>query len=283
MVISKSVEESLSAGVEKNLRDMIQRGGNILIAQNRVTADLQTQTATPITSNIFDILDDFGLIMAENLVLDKNCGQVTISQNRGFFRMNSQVEYPFFPLVQNFTDHVTVKGLEQLRTLFTSEIIADTLSSDYTVLPLFYTSDQSTTVEQFFNLNPVENPAFTTLNQSGKLIAALSMTTTDSLGTASQMILVSDSRFLADDGGGRIPENTIFVMNAIDYLMGDSDLVELRSREITTRPLKVIEDSARARWKWINILLPSALVIAFGIFRWKSESKRSRMLEEMYE
>jgi len=72
-------------------------------------------------------------------------------------------------------------------------------------------------------------------------------------------------------------------MNAVDFLMGDRELIALRSREITNRPLQEITDSAKKRWKWANIILPSLLIISFGIFRMKRQSKQSKMLEEMYD
>jgi ABC-type uncharacterized transport system involved in gliding motility auxiliary subunit len=96
------------------------------------------------------------------------------------------------------------------------------------------------------------------------------------------MILVSDSRFLSDDGGGSSPENHIFVMNAVDYLLGDRELIALRSREITNRPLSEIEDSAKAWWKWFNIVLPTVLVVSFGFFRLRRSKARARILEDIY-
>ena len=99
----------------------------------------------------------------------------------------------------------------------------------------------------------------------------------------SQLILISDSKFLADDGGGAAPENHIFVMNAADYLLGDKELIALRSREITNRPLEELEDEEKARWKWINILLPSILVVGFGFIRLKRENSRAKVLEEIYD
>jgi len=105
----------------------------------------------------------------------------------------------------------------------------------------------------------------------------------EDLGIQSQIILITDSKFMSDDGGGGASENHIFIMNAVDYLLGDRELIALRSREITSRPLEELEDSEKSRWKWINILLPSILVIGFGFIRFKHESGRSKMLEEIYD
>jgi ABC-type uncharacterized transport system involved in gliding motility auxiliary subunit len=136
-------------------------------------------------------------------------------------------------------------------------------------------------MEQFFNLSPIDNPAFTSLNEPGRVVGALTSIASNSTGGVSQIILISDSRFFED--GGASPENAVFLLNAVDYLMGDSDLVSLRSREITTRPLEEIEDGAKSRWKWINILLASVLVIIFGFARLKRDSARTKILEEIYE
>jgi len=288
VLVMSGVEDSLSANAEQNLRAYIARGGNLFMAQCRIKTDLQTQSAEPIQSNIFSILDDTGLHLKENLVLDYRCGQVSITQNRGFFRMNTPVNYHFFPLIREFGNHVTVDGLEQIRLLFSSEIeyvppMPGDTTAKSSIIPLFETSGRSTSMEQFFNLSPLENPAFSSLNEPGKVVAALSTLPSDSTGGVSQIILVGDSRFFEDNGGSMAQENTIFALNAVDYLMGDSDLLALRSREITTRPLKELEDGSKARWKWINILVPSILVIVLGTIRWKQNSSRTKMLEEIYE
>lgn len=294
VILVSGVEDSISTEEFENLELFIQRGGNIFIGQSRIKTDLQTQNAEGIQSNIFDLLNQYGLGIRENLVLDLQCGQISVLQNRGIFRMQTAVEYPFFPLIRNFADdQIVVKGLEQVRTLFPSELWAyeDTSSSVSTFgsigssfIPLLYSSERSGSMEQFFSLNPIQNPAFSTLNEEGKVVAALSNIVVSEEGMTSQILLVGDSRFLSDDAGGSIPENTIFVLNAVDYLMGDSELISIRSREITTRPLKDdIADTARKNWKWANRVLPAGLILALGLFRLRKDKNRAGRLEEMYE
>ena len=287
VILVNGVEDSLDTNVIQNLKDFVNRGGNLFIAQNRVKTDLKTQSATVMNSNIYSFLEEYNLYLAPNLVLDQVCAQVTVSQNRGFFRMNSAVTYPFFPMVREFGDHVTVEGLEQIRLIFPSEISfgSDSVNTEALSMttPLLYTSDQSTSVEEFFNLTPIDNPAFNSLNEPGKVIAALSTIELDHSDAISEILLVSDSQFFSDTGGGSIQENFIFILNAVDCLLGESDLIELRSREITTRPLEELEDSTKSRWKWINFLLPSLLVVILGLIQWKRNLNHTRILEEMYE
>ena len=281
LLVVSGVEDSLSAEAVGALKQYIKRGGNLFLAQSRVKGDLQAQMGHVIRSNMFEALQPFGVSVEGNLVLDQICGNITVSQQRGFLRFNSAVSYPYFPIIQSFPDHDVVKGLAQVQMLFSSEISYDPTSGH--VVPLLVTSQHSSSVAGVMNLNPVQNPLFDSLNEPGKVVGIFATAESDSIpGAVSQLVLVSDSEFLTDEGGGQIAENAIFTMNAVDVLIGDKDLVALRSREVRSRPLQVIDEATKATWKTLNILLPVLLVIGYGLVQWRVEAARSRRLEELY-
>ena len=144
--------------------------------------------------------------------------------------------------------------------------------------------------------DPQQNPFIRMLGQKGKILAA-----TSKLTNGGELMLVSDSRFLADDGGMSVQDNLVFLMNAVDYLAGDQDLISLRSREITSRPLDILqltdeevrkysqnereklENQTKKRWKYANMLLPSVLIIGFGFFRMRREKNQAEMLKQIYD
>lgn len=280
LLFVSGVTDSVSEDEYTNLESYVDRGGNLFLSQSRIDASLATQRGTVIRSNLLDILDKYGVSVEENLVLDEACNNITVTQQRGFFRMNSAVRYPFFPIIRSFGDNVMVQGLEQVHTIFPSEITWDETDSLSTVQPLFRTSDRSSTMAGFYNLSPIDNPAFKTFTQKSKVVGVYSTSPTET--ATSQLVYVADSSFLLDGAGGRMQENVIFTMNAADVLIGDRDLVALRSREITTRPLATLDDGSRATWKSINIVLPALLVIGYGLLQWRAERSRTRRLEELY-
>ena len=114
-------------------------------------------------------------------------------------------------------------------------------------------------------------------------------------------MLISDSRFLSDEGGMSIPDNIVFLMNTVDYLAGDKDLISLRSREISSRPLDILgltdqeeaslsqemkdkmKNKIKKRWKFINLALPSFLIIGFGIFRFRKDKNQAEVLKQIYD
>ena len=147
------------------------------------------------------------------------------------------MDYPFFPIIDRFNKKsVVVSDLENVRPLFPSEIKIDTVENEAVkeVVTLFSSSNNSGIMGPNLNLSPdpQQNPFIKMLGQKGKTLAATSI-----LNNGGELMLISDSKFLADDAGMSVDENMIFLMNVVDYLAGDQDLISLRSREVTSRPL----------------------------------------------
>lgn len=68
--------------------------------------------------------------------------------------------------------------------------------------------------------------------------------------TPAEIVIVADTDFLTDDfyldsSGAPAADNAAFALNAIDVLGGSSDLVSLRSRAPSQRPMKRLEDMER--------------------------------------
>ena len=288
LLLINGVSDSISIEEQNNLINYISRGGNVFIGQNRISVDIQTQQAVPIQSNIFDLLSSYGLNINENLVLDKMCGQVNVQQQVSIFRMAVPMDYPYLPIIKKFNrDDVIVNNLESMSLIFPSEIQSDSVYSNNLVefVPLLFTSNNSSTVSQFYNLNPdpKANPIFSQLNQSSKVLGARVLVADNQTGIESNIILVSDSKIFADQGGGSSPENRIFIMNAIDYLLGDSELIALRSREVTDRPLLSENDGVDAKtrltWKIVNMLLPTVLIVLLGVWVMRFNRRRAEKLK----
>ena len=75
-----------------------------------------------------------------------------------------------------------------------------------------------------------------------------------------------------------------FVLNTLDSIVGDASLIQLRSRGTEYKPLKTdITSQKKKLIKWTNILLPSLLLILYGLFSFKIYNNKKKMLERIYE
>ena len=293
--------DTLGETTINSLTEFLEAGKKILLTQSGVKADLQLQQANQINSNIFEFLKSYRLDLKRNLVLDGKCGKVTVQVQQGPFLIPYPMDYPFFPIIDKFNkNQIVVADLEQVRPLFPSEITIDSVLNENieSVQTLFKSSGNSGMMETNIMLSPdpKQNPFLNMLGQKGKIIAA-----TSKLKNGGELMLISDSGFLNDEGSMGLDENIVFIMNAVDYLVGDQDLISLRSREVTSRPLDILQmneneeqsysqdekdkmkDQIKKRWKYANMLLPTLLIIGFGLFRVKKEQNEAEMLKQIYD
>ncbi len=69
--------------------------------------------------------------------------------------------------------------------------------------------------------------------------------------------------------------NEQFLRNALDFLLDDSNLMELRNRNIEARLLdRQRIDEERSKWQWINLLIPILVIgLLGGFFFWFRKKK----------
>ena len=300
-LIVAGIEDSLEMSQLVNIDQYLMQDGNIILFQDRVTADIQQMSATPITSNLFRLLNTFGIVIKPNLLIDAQCGQVTVQQQRGIFRTQIPVSYPFFPIINNVNkDNILVKNLDYMQLIFASEIDTTNINEDIFFEPLLFTSMNSSKVTlpqldisylPYMNKDLTEmlidRPKVVAGIYSGKFVSNFMDHTKDENGVGStesgKILLVSDSDFVKDGAGAGVPGNRDFVLNAVDYMVSEGSLIEIRSRETQFTPLKEIKPGTKKFIRWLNILFPSVLLILFGVLHYRKELKRRKHIGELYE
>jgi ABC-2 type transport system permease protein len=82
-----------------------------------------------------------------------------------------------------------------------------------------------------------------------------------------RILVVGNAQFATDSFMGQFPANSLFVLNAVDWMTLGDQLISIRSRGATDRPLATLSDGAKSRVKLICILGTPLLVIIGGIAR----------------
>lgn len=266
------------------LDDYLAGGGNIFLSVNRVMGDFQTATGTGISVGMEDWLKRKGISISPDFIVDATCGAVTLQQQHGNFTMQTQISFPYLPIIQKFADNPITKGLEAVSLQFASPI---TFSADSTIkfTPIAYSSDKSGTLGTPLYFDAQRQWIESDFPMSGLVIAGI-LEGKLAGNNNSKMVLVSDGDFsVSGQQGGKLPEDNINLMvNSIDWLSDDTGLIDLRTKGIISRPIKKLEDSTRTFLKWLNFLLPVILIILYGIFRMQANrNKRIKRMEVSYE
>lgn len=265
----------------KQLTTFIQSGGNVLVAINRVQGDLQQSKGSSISTGLESWLSHFGVQVENSFLIDANCGNVQVRQNNGMFTFSSNVEFPYLPIITNFSEHPITSGLEAVILQFASSL---NYTGDTAIrfIPLAMSSDNSGTqpastffdIQKKWNKNDFPNKALT--------VAAALEGKFD--GTrVSRMVVIGDGDFVVN-GEGRSAQqqqgdNISLFVNAMDWLADDTGLIVLRTKGITARPLDELEDGTKTTLKYLNFLLPIVLIIFYGIF--KAQYRKNKRFKRM--
>ena len=259
------------------INDYLAKGGNLCLAIDQVTGDFQTVQGTVSPVGLDNWLSQKGITIEPSFVIDASAGSISVQQQQGFFKFNSQVQFPYFPAVTEFGDHPITKGIEQVMFQFVSPIqFAGDTTSSFT--PIVKTSSKSGIQTAPVQFDVQRQWSAQDLPYNGQTIGAL----VDN--GISKMVIFSDGDFpIAPQSRGQNPDNISLFVNAVDFLSDDTGLIDLRTKSVVTRPIKELEEAEKTTMKWVNFLLPIALVVLYGIFRFqRNRSRRMKFMEEQY-
>jgi gliding motility-associatede transport system auxiliary component len=301
--------EPLSPWALSRIDGYLAGGGGVAVFAGGVAADLQTQSAHDLPDPFGSLLKDWGITIGHNLVGDTHNARITISQRRGIFTLQNMVDYPYIPVLADLSrTNPVVSGLESVLLPFASTVKADPVAG-ITYTDLMKSSPTSWRSEAPYDIRALlpegERPAVkgragpftvavaaegtfpshyagTTVTRPGAQgdKAPAQVQVTAPAAKPGRLMVVGSGEVLRDQyqmGGDNMP----FVMNAIDWLARDEGLIALRSRGVTDRPLKTVSDAERDGIKAVDMLGGAALLVAFGLARWKLRSARRRRLEEI--
>ena len=267
-------------------------------------------TAEVVETGLQEFLNHYGVSVKNNFVLDKI--NETVPFNSGLIQF--LLPYPFWPkfVAANLNkENPIVSELETVTMTWVSSVFksGDSPQINLEVEELVTTSPDGWIQESPFNLDP--NQEFNIedslrANQSvmvlataafksyfeGKSVPLLEIENEEgvlekvensdagreiipSMNENGQIIVIGDSDFITDNMLNSFPQNLTLFLNAVDYLTLDSDLILIRSKQVTERPLEELTDSQRLMVKAIGVLLAPALFIVFGILRalWRKKRK----------
>jgi len=268
------------------LDEFLASGKNIYVAMNRVNGNLQASTGTVVNTGLERWLEKKGIRVNPNFIVDQNCGNVMVNQQQGYMTFQSSLRFPYLPLITKFADNPAMKGLNSVMLQFASSIDFFAMNKEVNFTALASTSDHSGTENPplTFNINrnwqqkdfPLSNLTVCGL-LSGKIAGSL----------PSRLMIVSDGDFPVNGEGQTArqlpPDNVNFIVNAIDWLSDDTGLIDLRTKQVTSRPIDPMDDAKKALLKYLNFLLPIILIIGYGLFRWQyRRNLRVKRMQEHY-
>ena len=266
------------------------------IDENDPNAQMYGPRLTAVTNRLNEILPSYGLYLAENMIFDDNAYRAQLQEG-----MPEQKIY-YIPLIMpeniNSKSDIT-KSINLMLAPLSSEVLIS--SNDTKITPLFYSSDKSwietNNITSSMNGMPKDSNLL-----SKRLIAAISQGNMTSafdgkdIPINSTNINIANVNRLNSTTSGRViivgsadmarnsafDANKIFLMNMIDYMVGDTALMDIRRKGAIFNPPYQVPESIKMAVRFINIVVVPFIVILFGVMLWRRDKNRRKKIFEKF-
>ncbi|NND63938.1 MAG: gliding motility-associated ABC transporter substrate-binding protein GldG [Flavobacteriaceae bacterium] len=263
--------------------------------------------------NLNDFFFKYGLRVNPNLVKDVYAAPIALASGQERDAQYNRYPWLFSPLSSSANNHPIVNNIEAVKFDYASSI--DTLPNSIKKTVLLSTSPISRIVglpaeinidkeipENLRIVNEGPNPQVFNAGElplavllEGKFTSAYSnrvkpfnISEVKNESPENSMVVISDGDVIKNQlDRGRPLElgfdkwtqsfygNKEFLLNTVNYLLDDSGLINIRTKEIAVPFLDVQKTvEKRSYWQFMNLLLPLGLLAIFGIsFQWLRKRK----------
>ncbi|WP_339609287.1 gliding motility-associated ABC transporter substrate-binding protein GldG [uncultured Planktosalinus sp.] len=253
--------------------------------------------------NLTDFFFRYGVRINPALVNDAYHAPIVLATGTEADSQYNQYPWFYSPLSSSTSEHPIVNNIEAVKFDFANSI--DTLENEIHKTVLLSSSPITRTVgtpveirldEIEYNLNTVNNGPDMQEFSAGKVpLAVLLEGTFQSVyrnrvkpfklsehldeGVESKMVVISDGDVIKNQMQGNRPielgfdkwtnnryGNKDFLLNTVNYLLDDTGLINIRSKEISIAFLdqqKSLQE--RSKWQALNLLLPLGILAVFGV------------------
>lgn len=252
--------------------------------------------------NLEDLLFKYGVRINSNLIQDVSSSKIPIPTS---FTNNipkwELVPWNYFPVAIPGTNHPITRNLNAVKFDFAGSI--DTLKTQTKINKtlLLQTTPYTKLIKTPYKVNlkaALKAPLKEEYNNGRQTLAVLLEGNFESLfknrinklstklpfeetSKPTKMIVISDGDLVKNQisRGVSLPlgydkyekrqyGNKVFILNAIDFLLNEDALINIRSRELSIRGLNVQKIARQKRfWQIMNIGMPILMMIIFGVMK----------------
>lgn len=285
------------------LDQYITHGGKSLWLVSSVQADLDSLVKTgaslayPKDINLTDFFFNYGIRINYNLISDLYSSKIPLATGK----VGNQIQYQLFnwnyyPIALSNNNHPINNRLNPVQLKFPSSI--DTLKNQYKKTILISSSKLSKTegTPKLVELKEVVKKPNLSSYKKGKFnigvliegkfksvynnrIKPFSYKNNLNQGNNNKMIVIADGNFIANEFKNNTPvplgfdrynqltyDNSNFLLNAVNYLMDDQGLINLRTKKLKVAFLNKQKAYLEAtKWKIINVLFPLLILFVLAL------------------
>lgn len=257
--------------------------------------------------NLTDFFFKYGVRINPVLISDLYSAPIMVASGQGNDTQFIRLQWPYSPLAAGNPDHAITNNLNLVKFDFANQI--DTLKNSIKKTILLQTSKLTKlegTPREISLEQATQEPDPATFNNGNQALAVLlegsftsvyenrikpfSLTEEKNKSIPTKMVVIADGDVIKNDLNRNTPldlgfdrsynqpiGNKEFLLNAVNYLLDDTGLINIRSKQIAIAFLdqeKIADE--KTTWQLLNVALPLVLLAAFGfLFNYFRKKKYS--------
>lgn len=222
-----------------------------------------------------------GLRAGPGIVVDEHCGQVSVMQSA--IQQPISMPFPYYPLIERFGDHPVGHGLDLVMFQFASPLAFIGDSTQRRWAPVLSSSPRSGVQQAPLTIDLRKAWGAADFTHGPQVLGAAVEAADTAMG---RLVVFTNGNFCTGDQGGQpiaLPQGNLDLMvNATDWVTRNTALLSIRGKERNHRPITDPGDAQRSFLKWLNLLLPIAVVLTYGLVRaqWRRRQRKRRKAPE---
>lgn len=270
------VPEKLSAIELAAFQKYVEMGGKALLFIDRfeIGTGEGSLLPKPKANPLEEFLAGYGVTVEPDLVVDQSNAMATFTG--GY--ISYHIPYPFWVQVrpEGFNRQIPfVADLNSLVLPWPSSFSVKT-KEGVEAKTLFETTELAARTGALDPSRPLDPQAAQIAfeeGQGGKQILGVLLN--------NQLIVAGTTRLIGDDFLQKFEANLVFVENALDIFSTGGELIGIRGKTLSRRPIAILSDAAKQTLRLAAILISPLLLVGLGAliyWRRKAESRRLKLL-----
>ncbi len=305
LILSAKPTQTFSESEKLVLDQYVMNGGKsmwlidqIAIEKDSLYNESGSNVAIPRDLNLTDFFFKYGVRINPLLVKDFYSKKITLAIGDGSDTQLADLNWTYSPLASGNPNHPITNNLSLVNLDFANQI--DTLKNEVTKTILLRSSSLSKTegTPKIINLEEAtqkQDPK--TYNNGNQTLGVLlegeftsvynnrvkpfQLSEEKNKSIATKLIVIADGDIIKnevdvnnrplelgfDRRNGKLYGNKEFLLNAVNYLLDDNGLINIRTKEVAIaylNPERIAKE--KTKWQVINIALPLVLLAVFGLF-----------------
>ncbi len=250
-VVLVGVNQELKKELVDSIGEFVRKGGALVYLDSPIKVSDNLEAST-IRTGLEGLLSENGIEIKNALVLDSSSAIASFRNNNESYL----TQYPYWITVlsENVNrDTAMTSNISSPMLPWTSPI-----ETGEGVKAIVLSSNKAISMDNLANIRP-DSKANMQGKEFGQYNLAVLKTDGAKIGVIASNYLLDD-QFLSNN-----QENLALALNMVDYLSNDETLLSIRSKSISSNPLRPIDDWVKQVVKWVNLGLPIVILLTIGL------------------